>query len=194
MGWPRLQPLPEKLTSSSSRPYSRHAAMGTDANASLISHSVTSEGFKPARCKHLADHLHGAEPGVARCHTGGRPGPHRRHHGQLLGVGVVTVDECHRGRGVVGAAAVARGDREAFDLRMQDLQRGQLLDGGVTARVLVDAEVDDRAVELLTFSGMISSTNLPRRSRRWRAGVTARPMRPSLAGDARPPARCSIRR
>ena len=28
MGWPRLQPLPEKLTSSSSSPYSRHAAIG----------------------------------------------------------------------------------------------------------------------------------------------------------------------
>ena len=50
MGWPRLQPLPEKFTNSSSSPYSRHAAIGTDAKASLISHSATSDGFNPARC------------------------------------------------------------------------------------------------------------------------------------------------
>ncbi len=32
---------------------------------------------------------------------------------------------------------------------MQHLEPGQLLDGGVAARMLVDAEVDDRSVELL---------------------------------------------
>ena len=32
---------------------------------------------------------------------------------------------------------------------MQHLEPGQLLDGGVAARVFVDAEVDDRPVELL---------------------------------------------
>ena len=41
------------LTRSSSRPYSRHAAIGTDANASLISHSVTSPGASPARSSTL---------------------------------------------------------------------------------------------------------------------------------------------
>ena len=65
MGWPRLQPLPEKFTSSSSMPYSRHAAIGTTANASLISHSVTSDGLSPARSEDLADHLHRAQPAVA---------------------------------------------------------------------------------------------------------------------------------
>ena len=76
MGWPRLQPLPEKLTSSSSSPYSRHAAIGTDANASLISHSVTSDGFNPARSSTLpitftapSPQSRGATPAAAQAFT-----------------------------------------------------------------------------------------------------------------------------
>ena len=84
--------------------------------------------------EHLADHLHGAESAVTRRDTGCRPGPHGGHLRQLLRGGVVTVDEGDRGRGVVGAAAVARGDGEALDLGMQHLQPGQLLDGGVATR------------------------------------------------------------
>src|SRR5690625_4719203 len=53
IGCPRLQPLPEKFTSFSTMSYSRHAAIGTEANASLISHSATSATDRPARCSTL---------------------------------------------------------------------------------------------------------------------------------------------
>jgi hypothetical protein len=43
------------LTRSSSSPYSRHAAIGTDANASLISHNVTSPAARPARISYRSD-------------------------------------------------------------------------------------------------------------------------------------------
>ena len=73
MGCPRLQPLPEKFTNSSSSPYSLHAAIGTDAKASLISHSATSDGFSPARSSTLPMTLTAPSP-VSR---GGTPAaPH----------------------------------------------------------------------------------------------------------------------
>ena len=61
--------------------------------------------------------------------------------------GEVLVGQCQRRGRVVGPAAVARGDREALDLRVQHLQRRELLEAGVAARMLVDAELDQRAVE-----------------------------------------------
>ena len=48
-GWPRLQPLPLTLTVSGSRPSIRVLATATEANASLISNSFTSDSEMPAR-------------------------------------------------------------------------------------------------------------------------------------------------
>src|SRR3981081_1192788 len=130
MGWPRLQPLPEKLTSSSSIPYSRHAAIGTEAKASLISQSATSDGFRPARSSTLPITFHAPsppQPAVACGDTRCAPSLHGGHHGELVGIGVVTLDEGDSRGGVVRAAAVARGDREALDLGGEDLAAGALL-------------------------------------------------------------------
>src|SRR3546814_12302716 len=52
-GWPMLQPLPEILTLSSLIPSPLHAAIGTDANASLISHNAMSDNATPARDRSL---------------------------------------------------------------------------------------------------------------------------------------------
>src|SRR3954467_1908842 len=48
-GWPSEQPEPLTLVISSERPSWRHAATGTDANASLISARFTSAIVIPAR-------------------------------------------------------------------------------------------------------------------------------------------------
>jgi len=61
----------------------------------------------------------------------------------------LTFDKGDSRGGVVGAAAVARRDGEPLNLRVQDLEPGQLLDGGVPAWMLVDADVHHRSVELL---------------------------------------------
>src|SRR5207244_2810978 len=94
----------------------------------------------------LADRLQRTETTVPRRDSRRGPGLHGGHYVQSVRGGVVTLDERHTRCGVVGAAAVARGDRETLDLGMQDLEPGQLLDGGVAARELVDAEIDHRTI------------------------------------------------
>jgi AcrR family transcriptional regulator len=66
--------------------------------------------LQPRAVEHLADDLHRAQPGVTRRHSCGGPGLHGREDRQLLGVGVVTLDQCHGRGGIIGAAAVACGD------------------------------------------------------------------------------------
>ena len=135
------------LTSSSSRPYSRHAAIGTDANASLISHSVTSPGASPARSSTLPITFTAPRPvsfGSTAAEAQALTEPSTF---SPCGGGEVLVGQGQRGGRVVGPAAVARGDREALDLRMQHLQRRELLEAGVATRMFIDAELDQRIVE-----------------------------------------------
>ena len=148
MGWPRLQPLPEKFTFSSSMPCSRHAAIGTEANASLISHSATSPTDRPARCSTLPMTLTAPRPGVPGRHARSGPRLDRAHHVEVLGGGVIAVDEGDCRGGVVGATAIARRDRESLDLGVKHFECSEFLDGGVATRMLVDRKLSHRTVEL----------------------------------------------
>ena len=62
IGWPSEQPLPSGFTISSSRPSLRTAAIGTDANASLISNRSTSPMPMPALSSALGIAMVGASP------------------------------------------------------------------------------------------------------------------------------------
>ena len=125
---------------SSDRPSLRHAATGTDANASLISARSTSATVRPARPSAFGIAAIGPSP-VSRGIT-----PDDAHDTILpsgvspLRLGVVAAHDHHRRGRVVETRRVARGDREVVDLGVQRLERRHLLHRGAAARVLVGVE------------------------------------------------------
>jgi hypothetical protein len=99
-------------------------------------------GGQPGPAQRLGYRPDRRQPGLRGVDADRRPRP---DHGQRRQPEPVTGDH-QGGRAVVGAAGVARGDAEPLNLRVQRLERGQLLQARVVPRVLVHCE---RAVRRL---------------------------------------------
>ena len=97
--------------------------------------AVTGKGFR--------DRLDGRQSGERGVDADRRPRPDGGQRRQPQAI----ARNRQRRRSIVGTAGIARGDREPFDLGVKRLERGQLLDAGVAAGMLVSLEQSVRGLD-----------------------------------------------
>ena len=170
-------------------PSSRVAAIGTEANASLISHRSTSAIFQAGPVQRPRDGDRRRQPGVGRRHPAVAHARMTASGSSPRACGERAAGHHERGGAVVDAGRVAGGDGESLDLRVQRLQRCQLLQrrcrGGGARRWRTSTKSPSRR-------GHLEREDLRREASRCRfrrppACASGTPRRPCPRGvDARP--------